>query len=717
MAKNTKGGHGDAPGEALDLDALDQVVGGADTKPPSLFGGLLDTLTTAIEQTPTKVVQAVEETRTAVSEGLKYANATASISEDIVRATSGKSGAAAANAMEDVIRGSAKTIASSLGVSQAVADTLAWSAAYKAVFETGSAARAGSAALEAMKNDLRAHVGDVCKGLANEISYGGALKTSLSRASDAMADAIAKAGPAAEREITEKGKIAFETGLELAKKHPVGKAVMAALDDPKNTDAWSKVVSEIAVSKGLPKQATAVKFLLEGMTSQAVAKAIGLGDFPPQVKQTAKALVTTLENVERAVVDLHSKSFVEGMTFGLGIKGIVDIGLNAAQLGKALVSGDTGAMQRAAQALVTDAFNDMKDGLNRAYVQGAAKAFDYTKDITMGLLNGLGATPYAEVAVREAGKAMTEFGNMAKNGSVAAANAIADFAKNDVAGAGVRAVDELRGVAKTAGAAADTAVDALGTAARSGAKYAEGAVNALIDVSRSPGASAVKAVGALGDIAESSAGQARYAAYALVDLSRAAGPFAQHAMGELNGLARSGTRQAAIAVEGLTDIAKSGAKFAQDAVFTLMDVSRSGAATAVQAVNGIADVAKSGAQQATAAVNGLVDLGKASGKQAELAVNALGDVAKSGVRQASLAVDGLKSLGESGAQCASKAIDTLGSVAKSGSAYANQAIDALKGLSGHAEYAGKVLKGVADSGIDYAKSAWDSVSSFFKGLF
>lgn len=716
MAKTIKGAQDNAPGESLDLAALDQVVGGADTKKPGLFG-IFDIVTTLVEQTPTKVVAAVEESRTAVSEAVKYSSATAAVGDDIVRATSGKSGAAAASAMEDVIRNSSKTIASALGVAPAVADTLAWSAAYKAVFETGSAARAGGAAIDAMKNDLRAHVGDVCKGLANEISYGGTLKSGLNRASDVMADAIAKAGPAAEREITEKGRAAFETGLELAKKHPVGKSIMAALDDPKNTEAWQRVVSEIAVNKAMPLKGTAVKFLLEGMTSQAVAKAVGLGDFPPAVKQTAAALVKTWDGIERAVVDLHSKSFIEGMTFGLGAKGLIDIGLNCAQLGKALVSGDTGAMKRAAEALVVDAFTDMKDGLNRAYVQGAAKAFEYSKDITMALLDGLGATPYAALAVAETAKAMTDLGNAAKNGSVAAANALADFAKNDIAGGGARAVDELRGVAKSAGAAAEVAVDALGTTARSGVKYAEGAVNALIDVARSPLASGTKAVGALGDLAGSSAGQARYAAYALIDLSRAAGPFAQNALGELNGLARSGTRQAAIAVEGLTDIGKSGAKFAQDAVYTLIDVSRSGAATAAQAVNGMADVAKFGGQQATAAVNGLVDLGKASGKHAEYAVNALGDVAKSGAQQAKLAVDGLKSLGDSGAQYANQAIDTLGNVAKSGTAYANYAIDNLKGMAGHAEHAGKVLKGVGDSGVDYAKSAWNSVSDVWKSFF
>lgn len=711
MAKTTKG----APGEALDLEALDKVVGGATnatdtTKKGGLFG-LIDALDQAVVQTGTKAVEAIDQTKTQMADTVKLSNAASALDTDIVRATSGKSGSAAAGAMEDVIRSSAKSIASSMGVTQAEAESMAWAAAYKSVFEGGSASRVSAGALEAMKSDLRAHVGDVCKGMANEVAFVGNLKGSLGRASDAMADAIAKAGPAAESEITAKGKAAFETGLELAKKHPVGKAVMAALEDPKNTDAWSRVVSEVAVSKAVPFKGTVVKFLLEGMTSQAVAKAVGLGDFPAPVKQTAAALVKTWDNVERAVVDLHSKSFVEGMTFGLGIKGIVDIGVNCAELGKAMVSGDTAAMGRAAQALVTDAFTDMKDGLNRAYVQGAAKAFDYTKAITMDLLNGLGATPYAEVAVRETAKALTEFGNMAKNGSVAAVNAIADFAKHDVAGAGAKALSEIHGIAKTTGAAAETAVNALSDVAKSGAKQAESAVNALIDVGRSGSKYATQAVNTLGDVAKSGAGQASYAAYALIDMSRAGAAYASQAMVVLGDVAKSPAKAGAIAIEGLTDVAKSGAKYAESAIYTLIDVSRNAAVYANSAMDALGSVAKSGAAQAQLAVGALTDLSKAGAKYASYAVDTLGGVAKSGVGQAAYAVEGLASVAKSGASYAVHAVDTLGDVGRSGLHYANVAIDALKSVN--TAEAGRVLKGLADSGIDYAKSAWNSVRDFF----
>jgi len=514
---------------------------------------------------------------------------------------------------------------------------------------------------EALKAKFRPHIEEIVRGMTQELgkfsgSPSAGLKHGIGQASDVAAHLISKAdSPQVREDILAKAKSGFESGLDIVKGTREGKSIADLINNPQSEDAWKTAMAEVAVSAAIPTKVSVVKFLTDQMATTAVLKHIGLGQYDPLLQQSARAMVNAMNTATDAAVDLYKNGFVAALTMGLDVKGLINIGKNVGDFGKAVGSGDVAAMGKAAKALVVDALNDVKDGLEKFYVGGTIKVANWTKDLTMSLLNDLGATPYAEIAVQETKKAFIDFGNKAKAGSEAAISVLAEFATKDVARAGQQAVDALADVGKSGVREAEKAINVLGDLAKSGARQAESAVNALGDVGKSGVREAEKAVNVLGDVA------------------------------------KSGVREAEKAVNALGDVARSGGRKAEAAVNTLSDVAKSGVREAEKAVNTLGDVAKSGV------------------KEADKAINALGDLAKSGVREAGRAINVLADVGKSGVREAEKAINTLADIGKAGGAYANVAIDELKNLSRHVESAANALASVANSGVKYAEGAWKSV--------
>jgi hypothetical protein len=413
---------------------------------------------------------------------------------------------------------------------------------------------------EALKAKLRPHTEEITRGVVEKIKPGltaqGALTTSINETGNVLARLMSKAdSPQVREDLIAKAQAGYEKGLDTLKGMREYKAVADLISNPRSEDAWKTAVFEVGISAVTPTKVGIVKFLGEQMATSASLKFIGLGDYDPQVKQTARAMVNAMNTATDAVVDLYKNGFVAGMTMGLDVKGLIDIGKNVADFGKAVGKGDVDAMGKAAKALVVDALNDVKDGLEKFYVGGATKVAGWTKDITMGILNDLGATPYAEIAVQETKKALVDFGNKAKAGSEAAVNALADFATKDVARSGQQAINTLADVGKSGVREAEKAVNALADVAKSGARQAESAVNALADVGKSGVKEAEKAVNALGDVAKSGAREAEKAVNALADVGK------------------SGAREAERAINTLADVGKSGAAYANIAIDQLKNLS------------------------------------------------------------------------------------------------------------------------------------------------
>ena len=444
---------------------------------------------------------------------------------------------------------------------------------------------------EALKIKLRPHIEEITRGVVENIKPAattaqGVLANGIGQTSDVLAHLMSKVDTQQIRDdLVSKAQSGFEKGLDTLKGMREGKAVADLINNPTSEDAWKTAVFEVGISAVTPTKVGIVKFLGEQMASNATLKYIGLGQYDPQVQQAARAMVNTMNMATDAVVDLYKNGYVAAMTFGLDVKGIVDIGKNIGDFGKAAVSGDVNAMGKAAKALVVDAVNDVKDGLEKFYIGGTTKAVSWAKDITMGLLNDLGATPYAEIAVQETKKALVDFGNKAKAGSEAAINAIADFAAKDVARTGQQAIDTLADVSKSGVREAEKAVNALGDVAKAGGRQAEAAVNALGDVGKSGVKEAEKAINLLGDVAKSGARDAEKAVNALADVGK------------------SGVREAEKAINTLADVAKSGASYANAAIDQLKNLSGDVEAAA-RALEGVANAGVKYAEGAWNSVKG-----------------------------------------------------------------------------------------------------------------
>jgi len=596
----------------------------------------------------------------------------------------GKSPEEVKASMEVLVTQHALKLQTDLKVDNEQATALAWSSLYKAAYDEGPMAGPVSfQGLDAARASVIEHVEQVTKGLAAEIGINGDLKASLSRSSDVIAQALVGASETTAEAIKTQAVSAFEKGLDLAKETGIGKSVLATIDDPRNVDNWKQMLANTAWAVESPGWVTPTKFLLEQMTSQAVAKAVGLSDFPSEMKQTARAMVTTLDNLEKAFVDIYSSGFLAGMTMGLDVKGIINIGSNMADMGKAIWAGDAGALGKAAEALVTDMFNDIKDGLKSYYVDAPSKAFEWTKTITMDLLDELGATKYAEIAVAETKQAFVDFGNMARDGCVGAVDTVADFAKNDVVGA-------FNTVESLAREGVDGAMNALEDVAKDGLKAATSVIGELAKLGDSKAMESMTRLivfGVPGALAEIT-GAAKQIDHAAWVLRAAAEQGSQAALNAVSDFARDtssqfqrvfvdGVQQAIIhevpgALNKMIGLVDAGVPFARDSAQALLSAGGTGANALYNELQGL--YGKAG--EATAVVEWAAkyaynDIGKAAFNEIERVAN-------------------------TGGQYATAALNGLGDVAKTGGRYAEDAVDALKSLAQHSEVARDALKKVWD---------------------
>lgn len=770
----------DFESEKLDMDALEGVVAGAgtptmteDEKKKAATAGLVEVASFAeasvmIIPTPRLVTVPV-----APEQALQEANST--ISAGIGRISAATSPADAAKALNAAVtETSAKLKASLPGLDNDTANAMAWSSAYKMVFETASTT-AGKAAgvVDALKGNISSHVSDVARGLAAEVGYSGDLKGSLTRSADAMAQALKGAGETAANEIRTKGAAAFEAGLEAAKGTGIGKSVMAAFDDPKNIEKWKEAWANAGYSVLSPTALTPIKFLAAAMSDQATAKMIGLGDYPSEVKQTAKAVSNALDGIQSAFVDVYKSGFFIAMTGGLDIKGVINIGQNCADLGKAMVKGDTAAMAAAAKELVTDMMYDLRDGLKTYYVDAPSKAFNWTKDITVKLMDDLGATPHINAAAKATADAFTDFGNAAKNGSINAMNVLEEFAKNEVPGALSKvgelakggltsAVNALEDVARTGvkgavtalgdalkasgGQAAIDAVSRLITSNVPGAlseisKLASSVENATWAVRKAAEAGSVAALNEVANLAKTAAGNFQRicvdavqqavlkdvpgAVDKMADLVRSGTNWAEASASEL---ARQGGRGAMQVMEKLaqsfgavgqaTAVVEWAAKYATNevgkaAITHLENISKSASQYGDKALDALKSAMLAGGTHANAAWDAVARTAETVNGHSQKAISVMTDLTKAGGAYASQSFDSLKRVAESGGQYVNQAVDGLSIVAKAGTTYANAAIDELKKLAPTVNAAKNALEGAAREVGGYAEKSWNEVKGAF----
>jgi hypothetical protein len=611
----------------LPLESLDKVVGGTGAllpiakrpgaDPDVLTGAFAGKLVPSDLPKPSGggFVMPEEVVKPFDDNYLRWRAERSRIEEPLEQALKGKNAAAVGDAFDSYLKGPK-------GKALTPAD---WAVVYDCILGSGSfqvsGTRLSADTQEALKTKLRPHTEEIVRGIVESTNFDNpsrlpaqyVLQDCLKRSSDVAAKLINKDDiQRADEWVATKAKSGFELGLNTLKGMREYKAVADLIDNPKSEDAWKTAMFEVGISAVSPTKVTVVKFLADQMATTAVLKHIGLGQYDPQMQQTARAMVNAMNTATDAAVDLYKNGFVAALTMGLDVKGLVNIGNNVADFGKAVGKGDVDAMGRAAKALVVDALNDVKDGLEKFYVGGTVKVANWTKDLTMGLLNDLGATPYAEMAVQETKKAFIDFGNKAKAGSEAAISVLAEFASNDVAKAGQQAINTLSDLAKSGMREAEKAANALGDVARSGARHAYSAVNTRGDLARSGGRKAETAVNVLGDVAKSGAREAEAAVYTLGDV------------------AKSGLKEADKAVNALADIGKSGIREAEKAINVLGDVAKSGVREAEKAINTLADIGKAGGVYANMAIDELKNL---SG-HVESAANALERVARSGVKYA-----------------------------------------------------------------------------------
>lgn len=721
----------DFESEKLELDQLDKVVGGAgagvidgseDTDETKKKTAAIDSLA---EADTSKVVLGgfINPTKPPFDTGINggatgggiimdpskfptvLADLTARMAGDIKYTVDrGGDPQTAVKSLDSMVEQYAFRFRVDLKVDTETSKALAWSAAYKGLYESGlSVGGAAASAAESMKSSVVSHVSDVARGIGAEVGVFGDLAGSLARSSTMIAHTLKDVSGAAAEQIKATATSAFEAGLEKAKETGIGKSVMAALDDPRNVAKWKEVMANGVWVVESPTWITPTKFLIDVMVSQAAAKAVGLSDFPSEMKQTAGAIINTLDRVEKAFIDIYASGYVAGMTFGLDVKGIVNIGQNMADMGKAIWAGDASALGESAKSLVTDMFNDMKDGLVSYYSTVPTKAFNWTKDITMGLLDDLGGTKYAEIAVRETGKAFTDFGNMARDGCVGAVNTIADFAKNDVAGAfntvealardGVNgAINAVEGIAKDG---LNAATSLIGELSRLGNSQAMESMSKLI-VFGVPGALA-EMTGAAKEV-EHAAWVLRHAAERGSQAAlNAVSDFAKDAGNQFQRIFVDGVQQAVIheipgAANKFADLVKSGVPWAEDSARALLDYGGQGANSVYSEL-----------RSAYGKVEGATEM------VAWAAANLANDISRQ-------AYSDLEKFAKGAGAVSDTAIKELGSIVQSGGRYANEAIDTLKGLAQHSETARDALKDAANAVGGAATTAYNEVEKALKSV-
>ena len=708
----------------MDLDQLDAVVGGAAVAPARTgevlkpIGSLIDAATGGKPPAMIDPPGATGPAKTGpapmgvdpVMKAVQQAAADV-LSPSAMRITN-------PSVLLDRVQSQATTIATNLGADQAVGKALAMAGLYLELTE-GAASKLPEAG--AMRTALASRSEDVVRGLGVAVGYGKeTLDSAMTKSMDVLADA-AKLVPAKDRDaILSKGSQALEDGLDKAKGTRYGKAIFGIIDDPKNADAWKDLIATKAAGS-LVTGTKPVTLMCKLVETGALAKLWGgdAKDIPPEAKQAAKAISGAVSDLKDTVAEVYKVGYLGTIqnVGGLLVHGAV----NLAAMGEALKSGNPDAMKAAAAKLALDAVNDLKDVVTTYYVAAPTLLYTMSSKMVMNLMNNMGATPYAEAGIAAAKAALTDFGNSAKAGIVGATAVLGDFAKMGVPGA----VNELSGVARAGGQAAEAAAKAIG-----------GVANTV------GGAAAAEAGKALAELAATPQGKvAIAAATALGDLALKTGPIAQQAVRDLQNVAASTGVAAEAAAKGLATAARNMNAIGEQAGKALIDVAwRGGPGAAIIAAEGIAEMGKLWGGQAAEAVAvlrglttmpgelgwrsvmGLQAVAMSGAQEAAKAVGMLGDVATQGVAAVrTVAITALRGVTEAGGQMAEAAAKKLSNLATTAAgAIASEAMSVLgaiardPGIGRGAVMCGTELVNIAKGGGQMAGQAVNELSNVAK---
>ena len=601
--------------QAMSDEQLDGVVGGltmAVAKPLPVGQQQIADAIGAIDVV--KPVAAAAETMVKSSAGtLALATAESELANQFNGTPAKGNGVAALAGAVDAAIG--KLTAS--GYDAVSAKALAWNSAYD---QMSKGAGGAFEAFPEAKTVILSHAEDIAKGIGIAVASNQDLSGALTKATNLLSEAGAKLkGPELES-LVQKGGSALQSGLQFASETREGKALLGALNDPKNLDAWKNLMAETALSISTPKLVTPIAALCSLVEGGAIAKVFG-SDAPPEMKQVANAVTATIQGLQDTFVAGYKSGYI-GLITNTGMM-LYDAGRNVLDLGKAMVSGDPDGMKKAAIALCTDMFNDYK-GLLKSYFVDTPKLVGEALGKVIGTcLDKLGATPYVNEAAAATAKALKDFGEMARNGTVEAVKAIGDFARNGVNGATAAAEDLAKqGVKGAMDVVSDLAANgkiAIGTLENLVKSGANGAAAALEDLARKGVNGAVAGV-------EHMVKDGKMAIGVLENLAKSG---VNGALSSVESLARQGVAGASAAVETL---ARQGVAGAMDAAETLVKGGQ-------MAVGTLENLAKQGAN---GALNAIDHLARAGSNEA---VRALGNLASTGMAGAGLALAEVAKLG------------------------------------------------------------------------
>ncbi len=552
----------------LDLNALDKIVAGAGETQPRKATDTQQAL--AIADQPQKVDETPAPSATledlpvanrrppavalnAEQFAGKYAEQEAVIKSqvvDIFKTVDARDEQALGRAVST----EAARMAKMFGLEPADAQALSWSMAVKAVAESG--ALDGNAAGKAAFNGMMAsHVNEIAKGYGVAVGIHG----EVTKGMDAVTSLIGNLASRAPNPEAFVGLAvgAYAQGLEAARDTKLGAKVFAVIDDPKNVEAWKDIAAEVAVNQATNGLSKPVKFAVFLVEHGALAKALDVVGAPAEIQSAVKTMGVAVESMQEAFKDIYKTGYLGAIEVGANL--MINAGKNCYELGKAIGSGDLNGIKDASIGLIKGVAEDYVEILRTYYVEGGTKAIEWTRSLVGSAMDAMGATPYAEAMAAATKDAMVDMANAAKDGSVAAINAIADFAKlgGPVA---QQALDTMEGLAKGGGAVAKQAFDTLEGLGREGVGEA---VDTLKDLAAVGGTVGADALHAIGDVALAGGQIGKAALDSLEDLGKKGLAPALVALGELG---KVGGPVAGAAVEALSDVAKIGGKAGQAAI-------------------------------------------------------------------------------------------------------------------------------------------------------
>lgn len=608
--------------EAMKDDQLDGVVGGLTTlsskETPSKVA-LVDAVGTPIMDVGVKpggsIGIGIEPVKVSMSLGTPDIVATteSDLAASFRGAANKGDGVGALNSAVDTAIAKLKTS----GYDADSAKAVAWSTAYEQMSKGASGA---FETFPEVKKAILSHAEDAAKGIGIAVAVTQDLGGALTKTTNLLAEAGAQLKGVDLDNLVHKGSGALQAGLSFAAETREGKALLGAINDPANIEAWKNVVAEAALSISTPTLVTPLAALCSLVEGGAIAKVFG-NDAPAEMKQVANAVTATIASLQDTFVAGYKSGYL-GLIGNTGSM-LYDASRNVLDLGKAMVSGDANAMRNAAVALCTDLFNDYKGLLTSYFVDTPKVVIEGLGKAIGTCLDKLGATPYVNEAAAVTAQALKDFGEMAKNGTVEAVNAIGDFARNGVNGAATVAEDLAKQGVKGAmdvmnslAAEGQVAISTIENLVKAGAN---GAAAALESLARAGVNGAVAGV-------ENMVKEGRMALGVLENLARSG---VNGALSSVESLAKQGFNGASAAIESL---ARQGVAGAIDAAETLVKGGK-------MALSTIEDLARSGVSGAIGAIDHLARAGSAE------AVRALGNLASGGLAAAATALVEVAKLG------------------------------------------------------------------------